>query len=176
MTFSERRVSADGFDLRVLEAGWGPPLVYLHGAGGLHLTSAHDLLAGHHRVVAFELPGFGASPQNSRTASFDELAATMRLAVAAAGIDGGYTLTGTSFGGATALHMALAEAEAPPRPEFWGGPATVLRQLRESRQAIGWEILDGLFTMPHLPYAKAHRSLELFVKEVVPGLRAAGTA
>jgi len=67
-------------------------------------------------------------------------------------------------------------APPPPRPEFCGGPATVLRQLRESRQAIGWEILDGLFTMPHLPWAKAHRSLELFVKEVVPALRPASTA
>ena len=60
---------------------------------------------------------------------------------------------------------------APPRPEFCGSPVTVLRQLRESSQAIGWEILDGLFTMPHLPHAKARRSLELFVKEVVPALK-----
>src|SRR6266700_563183 len=62
-------------------------------------------------------------------------------------------------------------APAPPRPEFCGSPVTVLRQLRESSQAIGWEILDGLFTMPHLPHAKARRSLELFVKEVVPALK-----
>jgi len=112
VTFSERRVSVDGIDLRVLGAGWGPPLVYLHGAGGLHLTRAHELLAERHRVVAFELPGFGAASQHTSSATFAALAATMRLALAAAGIDGGYTLVGTSFGGATALHMALAEAEA----------------------------------------------------------------
>ena len=43
--FQERSVDVDGFCIRYLEAGKGPPLVHLHGAGGLRLTSAHDLLS-----------------------------------------------------------------------------------------------------------------------------------
>ena len=43
--FQERSVDADGFRIRYMEAGEGPPLVHLHGAGGLRLTSAHDLLS-----------------------------------------------------------------------------------------------------------------------------------
>ena len=42
--FSEGWVEADGFRIRYKAAGEGPPLVHLHGAGGLRLTPAHELL------------------------------------------------------------------------------------------------------------------------------------
>ena len=60
--FREGHVEADGFRIRYCEAGEGAPLIHLHGAGGLRLTPAHDLLAQHYRVIAFEMPGFGNSP------------------------------------------------------------------------------------------------------------------
>jgi hypothetical protein len=41
--FSEGFVAADGFRIRYREAGEGPALVHLHGAGGLRLTPAHKL-------------------------------------------------------------------------------------------------------------------------------------
>jgi pimeloyl-ACP methyl ester carboxylesterase len=56
--FREGYVEADGFRIRYLEAGWGEPLIHIHGAGGLHLSRAHDLLSEQCRVVAFEVPGF----------------------------------------------------------------------------------------------------------------------
>ena len=56
MSFTERSVSADGFEIRYLERGDGPPLVCFHGAGGLRLSRAHELLTERHRVIAFELP------------------------------------------------------------------------------------------------------------------------
>src|SRR5438132_1080331 len=67
--FREAHVDADGFRIRYLEAGEGVPLVHLHGAGGLRLTPAHELLAHRFRVVAFEMPGFGDSPVNTGTES-----------------------------------------------------------------------------------------------------------
>ena len=79
--FSENLVDADGFRIRYREAGDGAPLVHLHGAGGLRLTPAHDLLARHFRVIAFEMPGFGLSPENSRTKTMADLASTMARAV-----------------------------------------------------------------------------------------------
>lgn len=110
--FAERRVQADGFDVRVCEAGSGEPLVYLHGGGGLHLNETIVLLAEQFHVLAVELPGFGASAENTRTASFDELAGTIAAVIDVTGIEGAYTLVGTSFGGATALHVALREPTA----------------------------------------------------------------
>ena len=43
--FREGFVEADGFRIRYCEAGQGTPLVHLHGAGGLRLNAAHELLA-----------------------------------------------------------------------------------------------------------------------------------
>jgi pimeloyl-ACP methyl ester carboxylesterase len=108
--FREGFVEADGFRIRYMEAGDGPALVHLHGAGGLRLTPAHDLLAKQLRVIAFEMPGFGASAENTKTKSMPELAATMGAAAGKLGLDR-YNLMGTSFGGKTALWLALQQPE-----------------------------------------------------------------
>jgi len=109
--FSEGHVEADGFRIRYGEAGEGTPLVHLHGAGGLRWSPAHDLLARHFRVIAFEMPGFGDSPENTQTRTMAEYAATMIRAADALRLDK-FNLWGTSFGGKTALWLA---AQAPER-------------------------------------------------------------
>ena len=98
----------------------------MHGAGGLRLTPAHDLLCRKFRVIAFEMPGFGGSAENQRTRSMPELAATMAEAARKLGLDC-FDLMGTSFGGKTALWLAVQqpqlvrtlvlEAPAAIRPE-----------------------------------------------------------
>lgn len=113
IAFREGHVEADGFRIRYLTAGEGPALLHLHGAGGLRLSPGHDLLSRRFRVVAFEMPGFGNSPENIRTPDMPALAATMAKAAAGLGFDR-YNLMGTSFGGKTALWLA---AEEPQRVE-----------------------------------------------------------
>jgi pimeloyl-ACP methyl ester carboxylesterase len=108
--FTEGHVEADGFRIRYMEAGHGAPLIHLHGAGGLRLTPGHDLLSRQFRVIAFEMPGFGQSPENARTQNMPELASTMGRAIEKLGIDN-FNLMGTSFGGKTALWLALQERE-----------------------------------------------------------------
>ncbi len=110
-SFKEAFVEADGFRIRYVEAGSGPPLICLHGGGGLRLAPAHDLLATKHRVIAFEMPGFGASPENLRSESTEDLGRTMNTAVSTLQI-GRYSLMGTSFGSKVALWMALQQPEA----------------------------------------------------------------
>ncbi len=109
--FTEGFVEADGFRIRYREAGQGAPLVHLHGAGGMRLTPAHDLLARQFRVIAFEMPGFGNSPENTRSRTMADYAVTMARAAAALGLDR-FNLWGTSFGGTAALWLA---AQAPER-------------------------------------------------------------
>jgi pimeloyl-ACP methyl ester carboxylesterase len=109
--FEERFVEADGFRIRYVEGGSGPVLVCLHGGGGLRLAPAHDILAKNHRVVAFEMAGFGASPENLRSVSTEDLGRTMNAAVAALGLDR-YSIMGTSFGSKVALWMAIERPEA----------------------------------------------------------------
>jgi pimeloyl-ACP methyl ester carboxylesterase len=140
--FREGWVEADGFRIRFMEAGDGAPLVHLHGAGGLRLTQAHHLLSRAFRVVAFEMPGFGASPENVRTRSMADMAATVAKGAEAAGL-GYFNLMGTSFGGEVALWLAaqqpqlvralVLEAPAAIRPEdivpVSGTPEEIARRL-----------------------------------------------
>jgi pimeloyl-ACP methyl ester carboxylesterase len=124
--FTEGFVEADGFRIRCLQAGVGDVLVHIHGAGGLRLTPAHEILSEQFRVISLEVPGFGPSPANQQTRSMAELGHTMNLALAALGIER-YVVWGTSFGSKVALFMALdgpesvqslvLEAPAAIRPE-----------------------------------------------------------
>jgi len=108
--FHEGFVEADGFRIRYCEAGQGPPLVHLHGAGGLRLNAAHDLLAKRLRVIAVEMPGFGQSEENTRTRTIAELATTIVKAADAIGLDR-FDLMGTSLGGKAALWLAIQSPE-----------------------------------------------------------------
>lgn len=109
--FEEGYVETDGFRIRYMEAGKGTPLVHLHGAGGLRsLTPAHDMLSRQFRVIAFEMPGFGHSPENTRTQNMAELASTMGRAIENLGVNS-FNLTGTSFGGKTALWLAVQQPQ-----------------------------------------------------------------
>jgi pimeloyl-ACP methyl ester carboxylesterase len=108
--FREGFVEADGFRVRYAESGSGPALVHLHGAGGMRLNRGHDVLAGQYRVIAFEMPGFGGSPENTSTQSMAEYATTMARAADALGLDR-FNLWGTSFGGKVALWLAAQHPE-----------------------------------------------------------------
>jgi pimeloyl-ACP methyl ester carboxylesterase len=109
--FHEGFVEADGFRIRYQEAGEGAPLVHLHGAGGPRINPGHALLTRRHRVIAFEMPGFGSSAANERARTMGELATSMAAAIDRLGIDR-FNLWGTSFGGKTALWLA---AQQPAR-------------------------------------------------------------
>ena len=151
--FEEAAVEASGFTIRYLQAGDGDPLVYFHGGGGLHISRALDLLSERFRLLAFELPGFGESPENTRTQSLEELAETMAVAVAATGVER-YALLGTSFGAATAIRLALAhqdrltslvlESPSAFRPDDFDARSLPPEQLRQA-----------LFAHPETAFAPA---------------------
>jgi pimeloyl-ACP methyl ester carboxylesterase len=123
MSFVERFVEVDGFRIRFMEAGEGPVLIHLHGAGGLHLTPAHALLSHGRRVIAFEMPGFGDSAENTRSVGMAALASTMADAVRALGIEV-FDLMGSSFGGKVALWLAVQHPERV-RALVLEGPAAI---------------------------------------------------
>jgi pimeloyl-ACP methyl ester carboxylesterase len=109
--FQEKYVDADGFHIRYLEAGSGPPLVWMHSAGGLRLSQAHELLAEKYRVVAFEAPGYAPGQPNERSQSLAELGSIVVRAARAIGLER-FNLWGTSFGGALALWTTIAFPES----------------------------------------------------------------
>ena len=146
MPFTERFVDADGFRIRYMEGGHGTPLVHLHGAGGLRLTRGHELLSEQFRVIAFEMPGFGSSPENTRTKTMPELATTMGRAIEALGIDA-FNLMGTSFGGKTALWLVLQRPERV-RALVLEAPAAIRQPGAQSPSGTPEEIARRLYAHP----------------------------
>ncbi len=109
--FAEKFVEADGFNIRYMDAGSGEAVVYLHGAGGLRLSHAHDLLAQNYRVIALEAPGFGDSAVNDKSETLNQMADSIAAAIAAIGVER-YHLIGNSFGGKLAILTALQHTDA----------------------------------------------------------------
>jgi pimeloyl-ACP methyl ester carboxylesterase len=142
--FSEQFVEAEGFEIRYMEAGDGPPLVCFHGAGGLRLSRGHELLAERYRVIAFEAPGFGASPVNQRSQSMIDLTSTMGAAISALGLER-FSLWGISFGGKLALSLAV---QTPERLEALVLAAPAAIRLGSAPLPRGPEILGLLHAHP----------------------------
>jgi pimeloyl-ACP methyl ester carboxylesterase len=144
--FAEAYVEADGFRIRYLEAGTGQPLVAVHGAGGVHLTRAHELLAERYRVIALEVPGFGDSAANERTRSYPELAATLASAVRQLDVDR-FKLWGTSFGGRVALWLAIGAPQAVEALVL-EAPAAIVPEDRMPPPATPDELRRRLYAHP----------------------------
>jgi pimeloyl-ACP methyl ester carboxylesterase len=144
--FREGFVEADGFRIRFMEAGEGTPLVHLHGAGGMRLTRAHELLSRRYRVIVFEMPGFGQSAENTSTQSVRELGSTMGAAVRNLGVER-FNLMATSFGARVALWLAL---QAPERVSalILVGPAAIRPAGHRPPSGTPEEIARTIFAHP----------------------------
>lgn len=103
-------VSARGARIRFVEAGAGAPLVLLHDCAASHevFTGLIERLAGTFRVIAPDLPGFGASekPDPQKYAyGFDAFSESVFDLVAALGL-GRVHVCGHGLGGSVALTLA----------------------------------------------------------------------
>lgn len=105
-------IQAGDARVRAVVAGRGEPtLVLIHGFGDHLMTwrAVVDRLATRHRVIAFDLPGFGVSekPDGEYTLG----AMTDRVRGMLRDIPGPLILVGHSMGGEIALNTALTEPE-----------------------------------------------------------------
>lgn len=107
---AEHIVDVGGFPIRYWSGGSGPTLVHLHGGSGPVISPAYDLLAQPHRLVAFELPGYGASAEHPEVADTRDIARVMVAAMRALDL-GRVHLLGSSLGGKIALWIALDAPE-----------------------------------------------------------------
>jgi 2-hydroxy-6-oxonona-2,4-dienedioate hydrolase len=106
-------------------AGDGPPLVLLHGGHGswTHWVRNINALARHFRVVAFDLPGYGASPDVPPDIDIDRYVAWIADAVASVAAQDqhdGIDLVGFSFGGALSARIAPKLGNAVRRVSLLG--------------------------------------------------------
>lgn len=89
------------------ESGSGPALVLLHGLGGSRLSWEPQLagLAGRHRVVAWDMPGYGESEPLDGPLTFTALADAVAGFLDAIGVAAAH-VAGISFGGMIAQYAA----------------------------------------------------------------------
>ena len=106
---TERFVDVRGTRVHLLEEGTGPPLVFLHGAGGGGWNPGLALLAARFRVYAPTHPGFGASDDRDTWDGIDDyvyyvldLLDTLRL--------DRVHLVGASLGGWLAAELAVGHS------------------------------------------------------------------
>lgn len=108
-------IEVDGVRLHYLERGSGPLVVLLHGNGTMIqdwlASGVIDSLAGTHRVVAFDRPGFGHSGR-PRTTIWTPAAQARLIAAALEAMGcGPATIVGHSFGTLVAAEMGLSHPD-----------------------------------------------------------------
>lgn len=108
-------VLARGARIRFVDEGDGPPIVLIHDflSSQLEWDHVRPLLAAHMRVVALDLPGFGASespdPLKYRY-TFDGFADSITDVIAALGL-GRVSICGRGMGAAVALTLAASHPD-----------------------------------------------------------------
>ena len=103
-------LQAGKFKTRVLAAGEGDPVVYLHGAGGLGWDPFLDALSSGHRVIAPQHPGSGGSVGLEHLEDLLDLVLYYGELFDVLGL-GTVSLVGHSFGGMVAAEIAATNPE-----------------------------------------------------------------
>ena len=105
----QRWVEVQGRPVNVIELGEGPPLVFVHGLAGSWQNWLEQLpaFAQDHRVIAMDLPGFGASPLPRDTISIDGYARTLDALADALEIESA-DWVGNSMGGFISAELAIS--------------------------------------------------------------------
>jgi pimeloyl-ACP methyl ester carboxylesterase len=105
-TFERRTLRVNGIDTVVLEAGSGPPLVYLHGAGTVTGFDFAPAWAKKFRVVIPYHPGFGASADDPQVTEIHDYVLHYVELFDQLGLDK-VRLVGQSMGGFIATKFAV---------------------------------------------------------------------
>jgi pimeloyl-ACP methyl ester carboxylesterase len=102
-------IRIDGSLVNYVEMGSGPPLVFIHGLSGSWQNWLENIpyFARHHRVVALDLPGFGASEMPREQITIKGYGAFVDRFLDALGIECA-PIVGNSMGGYIAAEVAIA--------------------------------------------------------------------
>jgi pimeloyl-ACP methyl ester carboxylesterase len=111
-----RRVELPGAEINYVEVGEGEPIVFVHGISGCWQNWLENLphFGRTHRVIALDLPGFGASPMPGWEIDIPAYGRLLHDFCEKVGVDRGATLVGNSMGGFVAAEAVTA---APGRFE-----------------------------------------------------------
>ncbi len=107
LSIPSKKINLSGINLHYVEAGKGPPLLFLHGLGGTWKDWAENLpaFAATHQVMAIDFPGFGDSDKPEVKYSIDWFANIVENFIREKKLEG-VNIIGHSMGGLIALELA----------------------------------------------------------------------
>ena len=121
MSKNESKLNVAGTEVQMFSGGSGPPLVYLHGAGGTPgWQTHHEDLSQRYTVYAPAQPGFNGTQRPDWISTITDMAHFNLEMIQVLGLDQ-YILMGSSMGGWLSAEMAAMDH----------------RNLKESRDLIG---------------------------------------
>ena len=112
----QRWLEVDGRRVNLVDLGEGPAIVFVHGLSGSWTNWLENLphFAARHRVVAFDLPGFGHSEMPADGVSIEGYGRTVAAVMAELGLQRA-AIVGNSMGGFVGAETALRFPERVER-------------------------------------------------------------
>ncbi|HUR83779.1 MAG TPA: alpha/beta fold hydrolase [Solirubrobacteraceae bacterium] len=129
-----RSVVVDGRRVNLVEIGSGAPLLFVHGLGGSWANWLENVcfFAADRRVVALDLPGFGASELPREPISIAGYARMLDALCSSLGIDAA-AVVGNSMGGFVAAELAITYPQRVERLALVSAAGLSIERLRLER-------------------------------------------
>jgi pimeloyl-ACP methyl ester carboxylesterase len=131
---NQRWVTIDGRRVNVIEMGSGPPVVFIHGLSGSWQNWLEQLpvFAREHRVIAFDLPGFGESempPEKITISGYGRFVNALLDELGA----GTVAVVGNSMGGFIGIELAISFPDRVERLVLVSAAGLSIEYLRNER-------------------------------------------
>jgi pimeloyl-ACP methyl ester carboxylesterase len=130
----QRWLTIDGRRVNVVELGSGPPIVFIHGLSGSWQNWLEQLpvFAREHRVIAFDLPGFGASEMPREKITISGYGRFVEALLDELGVSSA-AVVGNSMGGFIGIELAIRFPERVERLVLVSAAGLSIQYLRNER-------------------------------------------
>jgi pimeloyl-ACP methyl ester carboxylesterase len=130
----QRWVKIDGRQVNVVELGSGAPIVFIHGLSGSwqNWLEQVPVFAREHRVIAFDLPGFGVSQMPAGKISISGYGRFVDALLDELGV-GCAAVVGNSMGGFIGIELAIRFPERVERLVLVSAAGLSIQYLRNER-------------------------------------------
>lgn len=148
----------NGRRLRYVDFGTGRPTVLVHGLGGSWQTWLENLpaLGTHNRLIAVDLPGFGASARLRHPAAMDDHVKVLVELLDQLGLED-VAVVGHSMGGLISMRLAIAHPHRVTALVLVSSGGIRLRPAQLALLKRGFGLFNALFGLPYIPRAAARR-------------------
>jgi len=142
-----RFVEIDGKRANVVELGSGPPLLFVHGLSGCWQNWLENVprFARTHRVIAMDLPGFGASEMPREPISIPGYGRFLEALCDELAIDAA-AVVGNSMGGHIATELAIASPQRVERLVLVSAAGITTEHVHRNGVMAGGRIIAALAT------------------------------